>query len=71
MKLFSTDFIVLTSSEAISDLLEKRSSIYSDRVRHLLIPVTCSFSLMYDCKLAYDSDARAVCRPRCSYLIFR
>ena len=48
MKLFSTDFIVLTSSEAISDLLEKRSSIYSDRVRHFLIPVACSFLLTYN-----------------------
>ena len=34
MKVFSTDFIILTSFEAISDLLEKRSSIYSDRVGH-------------------------------------
>jgi cytochrome P450 len=33
VKMFSTDFIVLNSSEAISDLLEKRSSIYSDRPR--------------------------------------
>ena len=39
MKMFSTDFIILTSSEAISDLLEKRSSIYSDRVGHLFIPL--------------------------------
>ena len=31
MKLFSTDFIVLDSFEAICDPLEKRSAIYSDR----------------------------------------
>ena len=29
------DMIVLSSNEAISDLLEKRSSIYSDRVSGL------------------------------------
>ena len=39
MKLFSTDFIVLNSSEAISDLLDKRSSVYSDRVGHLSTPL--------------------------------
>ena len=32
LRLFTTDCIVLSSSEAISDLLDKRSSIYSDRV---------------------------------------
>ena len=35
MKLFSKHFVVLNSSEAISDLLDKRSTIYSDRVSHL------------------------------------
>ena len=32
MKLFSKDMIILNSSEAIDNLLEKRSNIYSDRV---------------------------------------
>ena len=42
MKLFSKDLIALNSSEAIDDLLEKRATIYSDRVsrlfRHLTLP---------------------------------
>ena len=33
VNLLGTEHIVLNSSEAISDLLEKRSGIYSDRVR--------------------------------------
>jgi hypothetical protein len=33
VNLLGTEHIVLNSSEAISDLLEKRSAIYSDRVR--------------------------------------
>ena len=32
LKLFSQHFIVLNSNEAVCDLLEKRSNIYSDRV---------------------------------------
>ena len=68
--MFSTDFIVLTSSEAISDLLEKRSSIYSDRVNYLFVPLAHSFLLMYGWKLAYGPDARAVCHLRCLYLTF-
>ena len=32
LKLFSQDFIILNSNEAICELLEKRSNIYSDRV---------------------------------------
>ncbi|KAF9646067.1 cytochrome P450 [Thelephora ganbajun] len=32
LKLFTTDFIVLNSTEAITDLLEKQSKIYSDRM---------------------------------------
>jgi hypothetical protein len=36
LKLFSTDFVILNSSEVICDLLEKRSTIYSDRVSHLI-----------------------------------
>ena len=38
INLFSTDYIVLNSSEAISDLLDKRSAIYSDRVRRSSSP---------------------------------
>lgn len=33
LNLLGTDHIILNSSEAISDLLDKRSAIYSDRVR--------------------------------------
>ena len=44
VKLFSTVFVVLNSSEAISDLLEKRSAIYSDRVSRLFDPLACSLS---------------------------
>jgi len=35
LKLVAVDLVVLTSSEAISDLLEKRSKLYSDRVSAL------------------------------------
>ena len=69
MKLFSADFVVLTSSGAISDLLEKRSSIYSDRVRHLFIPPRLPVLAYASPGLAYDSNARAVCHLRCLYLI--
>lgn len=37
LKLASTDLIVLNSTEAITDLSEKRSNIYSDRVS----PLSC------------------------------
>jgi hypothetical protein len=30
--MFGTDLVVLNSSEAIGDLLDKRSAIYSDKV---------------------------------------
>jgi len=33
LNLWGTDHIMLNSTEAISDLLDKRSSIYSGRVR--------------------------------------
>ena len=33
LNLLGADHVILNSSEAISDLLDKRSSIYSDRVR--------------------------------------
>ena len=55
--MYSTDFIVLTSSEAISDLLGKHSSIYSDRVSHLFIPPARLFSLMHSWRAAYGPDA--------------
>lgn len=32
LRLLGTDMVVLNSNEAISDLIEKRSSIYADRV---------------------------------------
>jgi hypothetical protein len=32
LRLFSTNLVILNSSEDICDLLEKRSNIYSDRV---------------------------------------
>ena len=44
LKLLTTDFIVLNSTEAITDLCEKRSNIYCDRVSPLGDKV--SFSLM-------------------------
>ena len=46
MKLFSTDLIILNSSEATSNLVEKRSNAYSDRVsRQIFHPL----SLTYGC----------------------
>jgi len=35
LNFLGSDHVVLNSSEAISDLLDKRSAIYSDRVRSL------------------------------------
>ena len=40
MKLFSKNLVILNSPEAIYDLPEKRSNIYSDRVSHLSRPST-------------------------------
>ena len=42
LKLFSADFVILSSSEAICDLVEKRSEIYSDRVSRPMKPHTPS-----------------------------
>jgi len=39
LKLLTKDFVVLSSTEGITDLLEKRSNIYSDRVS-LLVKLT-------------------------------
>lgn len=36
LKLLDTDFVILNSTEAIVDLTEKRSNIYSDRVSPLV-----------------------------------
>jgi len=36
LKLLTKDFVVLSSTEDITDLLEKRSNIYSDRVSFLV-----------------------------------
>ena len=36
LNIFGADNVVLNSNEAISDLLDKRSAIYSDRVRTLI-----------------------------------
>lgn len=36
LNLLGADNVILNSSEAISDLLDKRSAIYSDRVRGVL-----------------------------------
>ena len=33
LKMMTTDFVVLSSAQAISDLVEKRSNVYADRVR--------------------------------------
>ena len=33
LKMMTTDFVILSSPQAISDLVEKRSNVYSDRVR--------------------------------------
>ena len=68
VKLFSTEFVVLNSSEAICDLLEKRSTIYSDRVSHLTKPP--SRSLSHDGILAYCTNARTVRHPSYLHLTF-
>ena len=36
LQLMGKDMVVLSSNEAIADLLEKRSSIYSDRVSNTI-----------------------------------
>ena len=43
LRVLGDDMVVLSSSEAISDLLEKRSSIYSDRVSHSITILTIHF----------------------------
>ena len=43
LKLLTTDFVVLNSTEAITDLPEKRSNIYCDRVSPLVR--TCPLAL--------------------------
>jgi len=40
IKLLTKDFVVLSSTEAITDLSEKRSNIYSDRVSSLVKPTS-------------------------------
>ena len=40
------DMVVLSSNEAITDLLEKRSSIYSDRVGDMIICVFRSNTML-------------------------
>jgi len=63
LKLLTTDFVVLNSTEAITDLLEKRSNIYSDRVSgppfeaHTLV-----LTVAYDGESAGHPDASAVSR---------
>ena len=37
MKVITTEFVVLSSTRAISDLSEKRSNVYSDRVRDFVM----------------------------------
>jgi len=44
LKLLTKDFVVLSSTEAITDLSEKRSNIYSDRVSSL-VKLTCKLTL--------------------------
>jgi len=44
LNMFGADYVILNSSEAISDLLDKRSSIYSDKVRSLLIIIPHRFN---------------------------
>ena len=38
LRLVTKDFVILNSSQAISDLVEKRSDIYSDRVSAGTLP---------------------------------
>ena len=40
LKFLATDFVILNSTEAITDLSEKRSNIYSDRVSPLVKPTS-------------------------------
>ena len=44
LRLLTKDVVVLSSTEAITDLTEKRSSIYSDRVSSL-VKLTCKLTL--------------------------
>ena len=39
IRVLTTDMIILNNSEVVSDLLEKRSNIYSDRVSSRPTPV--------------------------------
>jgi len=44
LNVLGTDLVVLNSSEAIADLLDKRSAIYSDKVTSIY--VSCLFGQM-------------------------
>lgn len=55
LTVITTDFIVLGSAKAISDLSDKRSNIYADRVRYL---TTVKHDVWADdTDLANNSDA--------------
>lgn len=58
MKMFSKEFVVLNSPEAIHDLSEKRSAIYSDRVSNITKSLSY-YILMAVCnvRLACNPDA--------------
>ena len=58
MKMFSKEFVVLNSSEAIRGLCERRSAIYSDRVSHLAESLSsCILTGVRDARLAQDPNA--------------
>lgn len=63
LKLLKTDFVVLNSTEAITDLLEKRSNIYSDRVSGPPRKAhTSVLTVGYNGKSAGHADASTVSR---------
>jgi len=61
LNLFGKDMIILNSSKAISDLLDKRSKIYSDKVRVLCYScIPASERDRISLSLAPSSDGRTV-----------
>ena len=46
LSIFGKDFIILSNFEAARDLMDKRSAIYSDRPRFVLLVEMCLFTVL-------------------------
>ena len=46
LSIFGKDFIILSTFKAARDLMDKRSALYSDRPRLVLLVEMCVFTLL-------------------------